>query len=61
MLASELGGSSRSVSLSCGCTYAKVREGVSEQDGVSEQGAAFRLHAVEQLRFQYAVSTRVNV
>ena len=30
-------------------------------EGVSEQCAAFRLHAVEQLPFLYAVSTRVNV
>ena len=39
----------------------KVGEGVFEQDGVSEQGTAFRLHAVEQLPFLYAVNTRVIV
>ena len=39
----------------------KVGEGVSEQDGGSEQDAAFRLHSVEQLPFLYAVNTRVNV
>ena len=39
----------------------KVGEGGSEQDGVSEQGAVFRLHTVEQLPSLYAVSTRVNV
>ena len=41
--------------------WSKVGEGVSEQDGISEQGATFRLHAVEQLLSLYAVSTRVNV